>query len=209
MSTVVKCSATTKKGTRCSYKANYGAFCGCHCPKDQVTPVSKKTKALKAPQRSLPKLNATKANQLLEENNILLKAVATNLGINVEEPITKKYNPTYDDEDIKPKEDGEDEELLNWDKKTEEVREITPEVSVEEDPWAMWEGVKMVTPEIMAAWAENEREIEGVEIVTPKIMTFWAEKERKIEEEKEVRLRSLSLLLRRRSQLNLLLFNSL
>jgi len=36
--------------------------------------------------RSLPKLNATKAHQLLEESNILLKTIATNLGINVEEP---------------------------------------------------------------------------------------------------------------------------
>jgi len=93
MSTVVKCSATTKKGTNCIYKAKYGAFCGCHCPKDQVTPVAKKIKVSKAPKRSLPKLNAAKANQLLKENNILLKAIATNLGINVEEvlcPITKK-----------------------------------------------------------------------------------------------------------------------
>jgi len=73
---------------------------------------------------------------LLEENNILLKVIDTNLGINVEEdlcPITKKYSPTYDDEDIELKEKGEDEELLNWDKKTKEVKEITPEVLIEKD----------------------------------------------------------------------------
>jgi len=44
----------------------------------------------------------------------------------------------------------EDEELLNWDKKTKEVKEITPEVLVEER-------VEMVTPKIMATWAEKER----------------------------------------------------
>jgi len=117
----------------------------------------------------MSKLNATKANQLLEANNILLKAIATNLGINVEEvlcPTTKKYSPTYDDEDIKPEEEGEDEELLNWYKNTKEVKEITPEVSVQKEN----ERVEMVTPEIMAAWAEKEREIEEEEKeITPEV----------------------------------------
>jgi len=72
MSTAAKCSATTKKGTNCNYKAKYGTFCGHHCPKDQVTPVVKKAKVTKAPKRSLPKLNSSRANQLIEENNILL-----------------------------------------------------------------------------------------------------------------------------------------
>jgi len=75
-------------------------------------------------------------------------------------PIPKKSSPTYDNEDIKPEEEGEDEELLNWDKKTKEVKEITPEVLVEEDLKPENEGVEMVTPEIMATWAEKEREIE-------------------------------------------------
>jgi len=54
------------------------------------------------------------------------------------------------------------------DKKIEEVKEITPEVLIEEELWAIWvekenEGVEMVTPEIMATWAEKEREIEEEE----------------------------------------------
>jgi len=72
---------------------------------------------------------------LIEENNILLMFPVANPGYDFEEvlcPVTKKYSPTCDDEDIEPEEAGEDEELLNWDKKTEEVKEITPEVSVEE-----------------------------------------------------------------------------
>jgi len=99
---------------------------------------------------------------LIEENNILLRFLITNAGYNVEEvlcPIMKKYSPTYDDEDIKP----EDEELLNWDKKTEEVKEITPEVLVEEvTPEAPIEEItsmeKLTTPEAF------------VQLVTPEIM---------------------------------------
>jgi len=165
MSTAVKCSATTKKGTKCNYKAKYGTFCGRHCPKDQVTPVVKKAKVARA-----PRLNTSRANQLIKENNILLRAIADKVGLNVEQvllPVTKKYCHTYNDEDIKPEEEAEDEELLNWDKKPTEVKEITPEVSVkkereieeeekevEEVPWDLWvvkenEGVEMVTPEIM------------------------------------------------------------
>jgi len=71
---------------------------------------------------------------LIEENNILLRFLITNAGYNVEEvlcPITKRYSPTYD-EVIKPEEEGEDEEFLTWDKKIKEVKEITPEVLVEE-----------------------------------------------------------------------------
>jgi len=60
--TTVKCSATTKKGTKCNYKAKYGAFCGHHCLKDQVTPVVKKAKVAKPPKVSLPRLSAAKAN---------------------------------------------------------------------------------------------------------------------------------------------------
>jgi len=72
---------------------------------------------------------------MLEEINVMLRAVITKVGLNLEEvlPVTKKYSPTYDDEDIKPEEEGEDEELLNWDKKPTEVKEITPEVSVEKE----------------------------------------------------------------------------
>jgi hypothetical protein len=61
--------------------------------------------------------NTSRANQLLEENNILLRAIADKIRLDVEEalcPITKKYSPSYNDEDLKPEEEGEDEELLNW-----------------------------------------------------------------------------------------------
>jgi len=212
MSTVVKCSATTKKGTKCSYKAKNGAFCGRHCPKDQVIPVAKKIKVSKAPKRSLPKLNTANANQLLEENNILLRAIADKIGLNVEVlcPINKKYSPTYDDKTSNWKRRERMRNsfiLLNWDKKTKEVKEITPEVLVEKEN----EGVEMVAPEIMATWAKKEREIEeeekeikveedpwdtwvkkeneGVEMVTPEIMSYWAKKEREIEEEeKEIKV---------------------
>jgi len=134
---------------------------------------------------------------LIEENNIL-RFLVTNVGYNVEEvlcPITKKCSPAYDDEDIKPEEEGEDEELLNWEKKTEEVKEITPEVLVEEvTPEAPIEEitpmeesttpeafVQLVTPEIMAAWAKKEEEINEVEMVTPEIMAAWAKKEEEID----------------------------
>jgi len=69
--------------------------------------------------------------------------------------------------------------------KTEEVKEITPEVLVEEDLKLENEGVEMVTPEIMSSWAEKEKQIKGVEMVTPEIMSSWAKKEREIEEEEE------------------------
>jgi len=78
-------------------------FVGPIVPKDQITPVVKKAKVAKLLKVSLPRLSAAKANQLIEENNILLRAVADKIGLNLEEvlcPITKKYSPTYDDEDI-------------------------------------------------------------------------------------------------------------
>jgi len=46
------------------------------------------------------------------------------------------------------------------------------------------QGVEMITPEIMAAWAKEE-EIQGVEMVTPEIMAAWAEKEKEIKEEEK------------------------
>jgi len=96
MSTVVECSAKTKKGTNCNYKAKYSAFCRHHCPKDQVTLVVKKAKVTKLPKISLLRLSPAKANQLSEENNILLWAVADKIGLNVEEvlcPITNTALP--------------------------------------------------------------------------------------------------------------------
>jgi len=108
----------------------------------------------------------------------MLSAVITKVGLNLEVllPVTKKYSPTYDEEDIKPEEEGGDEELLNWDKKPTEMKEITPEVlvkkereieeeekevKVEEVPWDMWvmeenRGVEMFTPEIMFSCAKKE-----------------------------------------------------
>jgi len=111
MSAVVKCSATTQKGTKCTYKAKYGTFCGHHCPKDGTTKKTTKTTKVSC-SRSIP----PKFIQKVEENNAILRFLITNDGYDVEEvlhPPTKKYSPTYDDEDIEPEEEGEDEQLLN------------------------------------------------------------------------------------------------
>jgi len=173
MSTVVKCSATTQKGTKCTYKAKYGTFCGCHHPKDGTTKKTTKTTKL-THSRSISASN----NRMLKEINIMLRAVVTKVGLNLEEvllPVTKKYSPTYDDEDIKPEEEGED-DVLNWDRKPTEVKEITAEVLAkkereieeeEEVPWDTWvveenEGVKMVTPEIMPSCAKESKTKEPI-----------------------------------------------
>jgi len=155
--TKMSTSVVFSNNKEANYKAKYGAFCGHHNPKDQVTPVVKKAKVAKAPKRSLPKLNASRANQLIKENNIFLRAIADKIGLDVEEalcPVINKYSPTYDDEDLEPEEEGEDEELLNWNKKTKEVKEITPEVSVE-----------LVTPKVELFTPEAS--VEEVELVTP------------------------------------------
>jgi len=194
MSTVVKCSATTQKGTKCTYKAKYGAFCGHHCPKDGTT--KKTTKTTKV---SCSRSISAGSNRTLKEINLMLRAVVTKAGLNLEEvllPVTKKYSPTYDDEDIEPEEEGEDEELLNWDKPT-EVKEITAEVLVkkereieeeEEVPWETWvveenEGVEMATPEIMPSCTQKEiKTKEPIVVEENKVKEPIVIKEIKIEE---------------------------
>jgi len=99
-----------------------------HCPKDGTTKKAKKTtKTTKVSgSRSIP----SEFSQKVEENNAMLRFVITKDGYDVEEvlcPITKKYSPSFDDKDIKPEEEGEDEELLNWDKKPTEEEPIVIE----------------------------------------------------------------------------------
>jgi len=136
MSTVKYSGRTKKEGNPCKLIGHYGGFCRHHCPGDQCPPVANKTKkTTRTTKVSCSSSISAGNNQTLEEINVMLRAVVTKVGLNLEEvllPVTKKYSPTHDDEDIKPEEEGEDEELLNWDKKTEEVKEITPEVLVEE-----------------------------------------------------------------------------
>jgi len=78
MSTVVKCSAPTKKGDPCKNNAEYRPVCGVHRPKDQK-------------KRTTSSISA-RNNQMLKEINIMLRAV-------VLLPVTKKDSPTYDDDE--------------------------------------------------------------------------------------------------------------
>jgi len=111
MSEVVKCLATTKKGSRCSFKAKTGGLCGCHAP-----PSIQKPKAVK-------KSKKVSARQLLEENNILLRAIANKIGINVEELLAEK--PIVIEE---VKEEIKAEEEPN------SINEAKEEIKAEEEP---------------------------------------------------------------------------
>jgi len=110
MSEVDKCSATTKKETRSSFNAKVGGLCGHHAP--QTAASVQKPKAAK-------KSKKVSARQLLEENNILLRAIANKIGINVEELLAK--DPIVIEE-IK----AEEEPIV--------IKESKEEIKAEEEP---------------------------------------------------------------------------
>jgi len=163
MSVVVKCSATTKKGDPCRYKAKVNGLCGIHAPKDTTKP----KKAKQSP-----------SVQLLEEIKALQIAIASELGINVEAVLEKLRveEPIVVKKEGKGKEKVEEEETFI----AEEVQEEEP-IKVEEEPIIAEEEIKEKVEEPIKV--EEEVKVEEP-IIAEEEIKEKVEEPIKVEEEK-------------------------